>query len=90
MKIRTEFYGELFGVIYVFDLSKTSSFSNIESSWIKEVKKNGGDKLIPCLIGNKSDLGKEVPQSSIDTFVGKFKMNYFELSAKTSKFIRII
>ena len=75
----------MFGVIYVFDHSKPNSFSNIESQWIKEVKKNGGEKLISCLFGNKIDLGKEVAQSTIDTFIAKYKMNYFEVSAKTSK-----
>jgi hypothetical protein len=51
---------------------------------MKEVKKNGGDKLVPCLIGNKIDLPKEVPQSSIDSFIAKYKMSYFDVSSKTS------
>jgi hypothetical protein len=68
----------------MFDHSKTSSFTNIESTWMKEVKKNGGDKLVPCLIGNKIDLPKEVPQSSIDSFIAKYKMSYFDVSSKTS------
>jgi len=87
-KIRTEFYGELHGIIYVFDLSKQTSFSNIESIWMKECKKNNGDKLIACLVGNKSDLNKEVSSSTIDAFLGKCKLNYFEVSAKTNENVK--
>ncbi len=50
--------------------------------WIKECKKFGGDKLTPVLVGNKTDLKKEVGTSAIDAFLEKYKLNYYEVSAK--------
>lgn len=39
--------------------------------------------MIPVLIGNKSDLKKEVNNSMIENVTVKYKLNYFEMSAKT-------
>ncbi len=68
-------------IIYVFDLTNTTSFNNLDN-WIKECKRNGGDKLVPILIGNKSDMKKEISSSVIESFVDKYKFNYYELSIK--------
>jgi GTPase SAR1 family protein len=80
-KIRCEFYSELHAIIYVFDLTNLISFNNLDN-WIKECKRNGGDKLIPILIGNKSDMKKEISSNMIENFVEKYKFNYYELSFK--------
>jgi GTPase SAR1 family protein len=71
----------LHAIIYVFDLTNTTSFNNLDN-WIKECKRNGGDKLVPILIGNKSDMKKEISSSVIESFVDKYKFNYYELSIK--------
>jgi len=77
-KIRSEFYSELHAVIYVFDLSNITSFNNIEL-WIKECKKFNGDKMIPVLVGNKSDRKREVSISSIEGLQEKYKLTYYEV-----------
>ncbi len=51
-KIRSEFYGESHAIVYVFDLNNINTFNNIEN-WIKECRRNGGEKLTPVLVGNK-------------------------------------
>lgn len=51
-------------------------------NWLEECKRNGGNKLIPVLVGNKSDLKNEVSRSMIEGFIEKYKYNYYELSNK--------
>ena len=80
-KIRTELYPELHAVAYCFDLSNRSSFENVQT-WVDEIKKAGGSKLVPILIGLKADLSKAVDFGEIQNFTSKTKMNYFEISTK--------
>jgi GTPase SAR1 family protein len=84
LRVRMEFYQELHAIIFCFDLTNQFSFNNIEF-WLKECKKNSGDKLIPVLVGLKSDLTnkREVQKSDIDTVINKYKLNYYEVSGKT-------
>jgi GTPase SAR1 family protein len=81
IRIRTELYQELHSIAYCFDLSNKNSFQNLEN-WIKEVKKYGGERLVPICIGMKSDLNKAVDFNTIQNFCQKNKMNYFETSIK--------
>ena len=60
--IRTEFYGDVSGVVMVFDLDNRDSYNSL-IHWEEEMKKNGVDtnrvKVVVC--GNKSDSkGREV------------------------------
>jgi len=81
-KIRWEFYQELHAIIYVFDVNNASSFSNLEL-WMKECKKNGGDKLVTAIVANKIDLPREVAFSNVESFLQKNpKMILYEVSAK--------
>jgi len=81
-KIRTEFYSELQSIIYIFDLGSLSSFNSIEKFWMRECKRNSGERLIQILVGNKSDLNREVTNDLINDFIEKYKIKYFELSSK--------
>ena len=81
IRIRTELYQELHSIAYCFDLSNKTSFQNLEN-WIKEVKKYGGERLVPICIGMKADLNKVVDFNTIQNFCQKNKMNYFETSIK--------
>ena len=62
-------------------MNNQNSFNNIEH-WIKDCKKNGGEKMIPALVGNKSDLNKEVNSSSIEALTDKYKLMFYETSFK--------
>ena len=71
-------------ILFVFDLNNEDSFDNI-SSWINLFNECNTKNLnIPkYLLGNKSDLEKEVPQEKIDTFLSKNNnFIYKEISAK--------
>ncbi|MCQ2816471.1 MAG: hypothetical protein MJ252_04305 [archaeon] len=68
-------------IAYCFDYTNKQSFANLEN-WMKEVKKYGGDKLIPILIGLKSDMTRMIDFGQITAFAQKNKMNFFETSIK--------
>ncbi len=83
--VRPPFYRGATGIIYVFDLTRRSSFADL-LEWREEVEKVIGQK--PCLVvGNKLDLAKlgqrEIAEQ--DGEAVKFEMHamkYFETSAK--------
>lgn len=70
---------------YVFDLSKVESFNNIEN-WIQEIKQSGAEKVLPVLIGNKSDVSSNMINTSmIENLQSKYKFNYYQISTKTKE-----
>jgi len=85
--VRPPFYRGATGIIYVFDLTRRSSFADL-LEWREEVEKVIGQK--PCLVvGNKLDLAKQGQRevAEQDGEAVKFEMHamkYFETSAKES------
>jgi small GTP-binding protein len=83
--VRPPFYRGSTGIIYVFDLSRRSSFSDLKD-WRTEVEKVVGQK--PCLIvGNKLDIAKdgkrEVSTQDGEAIRNEFNaLKYYETSAK--------
>jgi small GTP-binding protein len=83
--VRPPFYRGATGLIYVFDLSRRSSFANL-AEWKDEAEKVIGQK--PCvLVGNKLDLAlegkREVGSQDGEALKGELgSSSYFESSAK--------
>ena len=83
--VRPPFYRGATGIIYVFDLTRRSSFADL-LEWREEVEKVIGQK--PCLVvGNKLDLAKQGQRevAEQDGEAVRFEMHamkYFETSAK--------
>ena len=88
IRIRTELYPELQAIAYCFDLSNKNSFNNIESFWMKEVEKYGGNKLKSVCLGLKSDLRKVIDFGTVSNFCKSKKMNYFEISIKNFETVK--
>ena len=88
IRIRTELYQELQAIAYCFDLSNKNSYNNLESLWIKEVEKYGGNKLKPVCLGLKSDLSRVVDFGTVSNFCKSHKMNYFEISIKNFETVK--
>jgi len=83
--VRPPFYRGASGVIYVFDLTRRSSFASLPN-WKSEVSKVIGEKP-SILVGNKIDLAdeghREVGQQDGDSFKTELNaISYFETSAK--------
>ena len=83
--VRPPFYRGATGVVYVFDLTRRSSFADL-NDWQTEVEKVIGQKAT-ILVGNKIDLAREGTREvstqdgeSLKAELGAKK--YFETSAK--------
>jgi small GTP-binding protein len=83
--VRPPFYRGATGVVYVFDLTRRSSFADL-NDWKNEVEKVIGQKAC-ILVGNKIDLAREGTREvsaqdgeALKTELGAKK--YFETSAK--------
>jgi small GTP-binding protein len=76
--------------ILVFDLTRTSTFQNIEH-WIRTIKENTSPKFL-ILIGNKSDLAEQraLNKDFILEYCQKHFFNYLEISAKNNSNIEIM
>jgi small GTP-binding protein len=70
--------------ILVFDLTRPSTFSNIEN-WIKTIKENTSPKFF-ILVGNKCDLEEKraLDKEVILDYSVKHLFNYLEISAKNN------
>jgi Ras-related protein Rab-11A len=75
------------GIAIVFDLTRMSTFNNIDN-WITEIKDNVDSDIVDdieiLLVGNKSDLAakREVSNEEIKQVCQKHNLKYVETSAK--------
>ena len=76
------------GVLFVFALNNEMSFTDL-TEWIVLFNENhnGKDNIPKYLVGNKSDLKKEVDNNNINKFCVQNNLKYFETSAKDNKYI---
>ena len=70
-------------MLLVFDLTNKNTFTNL-TYWLSDLKNNGPEDAIICLVGNKSDLENErqVTYDEAKEFADKMKLDYYEVSAK--------
>lgn len=83
------YYHFSIGYLLVFDLSDVNSFYNLEK-WIDNVRNKCSEHAVGLLIGNKSDLGSNVPTYLIQTFAKKHNLKYIQTSAKTGENVSYI
>jgi len=83
------FYRNSNGVLIVYDTTNKSSFEKIQE-WIQSVIDNGDENIKMILIGNKVDLrnSREVKTEEGQAIANKYKMPFFETSAKENTNIR--
>ena len=84
--VRPPFYRGATAIIYVFDLTRRSSFQNI-LDWQDEVEKVIGDGKPSILVGNKTDLAeqgnREVGETDGEALRDELNaIGYYETSAK--------
>lgn len=84
--VRPPFYRGATAIVYVFDLTRRSSFQNI-LDWKDEVEKVIGDGKPSVLVGNKIDLAeqgnREVGEGDGEALKDEIKaIGYYETSAK--------
>lgn len=71
------------GILLVFDVTDRSTFNSVET-WVEDIAQNADRHVNKILIGNKCDLegSRVVKRSDAEALAERFKMPYFECSAK--------
>jgi Ras-related protein Rab-11A len=90
--ITSAYYRGALGAILVYDITKLSSFNNIER-WLKELKDHADQKLQNIvLVGNKKDLEhiRAIPTTSAYQFAQKNNMIFFETSALNALNVELV
>jgi len=86
--VRRNFYNGARGIIYTFDLTRKSSFTNL-TEWKNEIKEGLEEEFSRVLVGNKLDLINEEDRviNLEDILLMKEQLSvpeYFETSAKNN------
>jgi len=83
--ITSAYYRGAVGALLVYDISKYSTFKNVER-WFTELRENADRNIVIMLVGNKSDLRhlREVPTEEAKAFSEKQKLSFIETSALDS------
>ena len=83
----TRYYRNADGIILVYDITRRSTFENIDL-WLTEVRTYVGlDKVKVALIGNKLDQSakREVSSAEGQALADRHGMSFYEFSAKDPK-----
>ena len=85
IQMRHIYYKGTEGVLIVADLTRKNTFEQIEKFWYPDLKKNNISSPI-ILLGNKSDLKKEITEEEIEALGKKINAIYvLNTSAKTGE-----
>ncbi|MFX1407883.1 MAG: Rab family GTPase [Promethearchaeota archaeon] len=77
------YFVQAVGAMVIFGLESYESFKNVDF-WIEKLNELSGE--VPyILVGNKSDLKREVPKDIIEQKIKELGVSYFETSAKLNK-----
>lgn len=70
------------GALLVYDISKHSTFENVER-WLKELRDHAEPNIVIMLVGNKSDLRnrRAVPTEEAMAFAETHRLAFIETSA---------
>lgn len=80
--ITAAYYRGALGVLLLYDVTESSSFSNIKT-WVEEIREHASPHVVAMLVGNKSDLGalRVIPAEVAAEFATENGMMYMETSA---------
>ena len=84
--IARNFYRNSDAIFLVFDLNNKDTYDNIKQ-WINDVEEHCPN-IKKILLGNKSDLEKNVSEEIIKNFAKENNLQYFETSAKNGTNIK--
>jgi len=82
--IAVNYFRNVHGFFFVFDLSCKESFEHI-INWVELAKTYNKHKMINFLVGNKNDLERKVSEKEVIEFAENNNFIYFETSAKTNQ-----
>ena len=81
--ITSAYYKGAKGALIVYDITRRTSFDNIDK-WISDLKLNGDKNICIIILGNKSDLAdkRQVSTEEGRELAEKYEMKFYETSAK--------
>lgn len=85
LTLTSKFYRGSQGILMVYDMTDRRTFENIDK-WMQQIKENTGDTDPSIvLVANKNDLQdtREVSKSEGSRLARRYKIPYFETSART-------
>jgi len=89
-EVTSSYYREADGVLLVYDITKESSFNNIER-WKKEAETKVPEKIICVVAANKVDLASSKREVSLKkgiTYADEHSLQFWEVSALSSENIQ--
>ena len=83
--IVSSYYRGAHGIIVVYDVTDTQSFSKIQH-WLKEIENYGTDQVSKLIVGHKCDLNdrRTVDFASAKEFADEFGIPIMEASARSN------
>lgn len=81
-KLRTIYFKGSNGALGVFDLTNPQSLLKLPG-WISSIKKSVKKTIPMIILGNKSDLERQVERSEAEDLARRLNCDYLETSAKT-------
>ena len=81
-KLRTIYFKGSNGALGVFDLTNPQSLLKLPG-WISSIKKSVKKAIPMIILGNKSDLERQVERSEAEDLASRLNCEYLETSAKT-------
>jgi len=82
--ITRSYYRGAAAALLVYDVSRRQTFEHC-ARWVEDLKRYAGENIPIMLIGNKSDLPKQVPTEEAQEFAAKHGLAFLETSAKTAE-----
>lgn len=84
--VRSTFYQGAVGAMLVYDITRRSTFDNLEN-WRKELLKTVKEEPVTVVIGNKVDLSnlREVRTEDGKRYAKEINASFFETSAKNGE-----
>ena len=84
--ITSAYYKGSKGAFVVYDISRKSTFDNVDK-WIDELKNNGSEDVFIMLVGNKSDLKdkREISEEDVQKKAQLYNVAFCETSALEGK-----
>lgn len=80
--ITSAYYRGAVGALLVYDISKMSTFENVER-WLRELREHADKEIVVMLVGNKADLAelRQVQVEVATEFARSTEISFIETSA---------
>ena len=84
-----QYYKNANGVALLFDINDKKTFDNL-LYWVKDIYNFSNKNISIIIVGNKSDLERNVSDNDIENFTKINKLNFIQVSAKNGLNIELL